>query len=121
MLICNLLLATNKKKITAGKISGLVRCQSSGIEGHGLMNILDSFQRSWFSTHNSEAICLCRNKFIVFWHTSSVYSRGLILQSACLRKEQSFLYSQLRKTSSVVARRADTSLCKGLLVKTGEG
>lgn len=111
MLIYNLLLAI-KKKITADKIRELVRCQSSRMEGHGLMNILDSFEQNWFNTPNCEAIYLSRNKTITFWHTSSIYNWRLMLQSAFLRKEQSFLYSQLRKPSSVVAKRADTSPCK---------
>lgn len=110
MLIYNLLLAIKKK--TADKIRELVRCQSSGMEGHGLMNILDSFEQNWFNTPNCEAIYLSRNKTITFWHTSSIYNWRLMLQSAFLRKEQSFLYSQLRKPSSVVAKRADTSPCK---------
>lgn len=110
MLICNLLLATNEK--ITDEINGVVTCQSSRVEWHGLMNRLDSFEQTWINTPSCEAIYLTGNETIIFWHPSSIYSWKLILQSAFLRKEQSFLYSQLRKPSSVVAERADTSPCK---------
>lgn len=66
------------------------------MERHGLMNIQDSSEQNWFNTLNCEAIYLFRSKTI-FWHTSFISRWQFIWQSAFLRKDQSFLYSQLRE------------------------
>lgn len=82
-----------------------------------MMNLLDSFEQNWFNTPSCEAIYLTGNETIIFWHTSSIYSWNLILQSVFLRKEQSFLYSQLRNLPVLWQKGLISALAKGLMVK----
>lgn len=118
MLICNVLLAT-KDKIAADKISGLVRCQSSRMEGHGLMNMLDSFEQKWFNTPNCEAIYLPRNKTIIFWNTRST-AGGSSCKVPSLRRSRPFGIASYGSLPVLWQKGLILALAKDLLVKTGE-